>query len=78
VNHDVFDVSEANLDDIRATIGGTYAGTAITGSDFDLTIVDGELVFQFLGGDRFGDAPYAGALTLTFQLPTHAIQGKQT
>ncbi|MFP3822503.1 hypothetical protein SB658_27800, partial [Bacillus sp. SIMBA_008] len=54
VNHDVFDVSEANLDDIRATIGGTYAGTAITGSDFDLTIVDGELVFQFLGGDRFG------------------------
>jgi len=78
VNHDVFNVTEANLNDIKATIAGTYAGTAITGADFDLTLVDGELVFQFLGGDRFGDAPYAGALTLTFQLPTHAIQGKQT
>ena len=83
VNHDVFDVTADDLDAIRSTASGAYDGTAIEPDDIALSLVDDELVIELsaTGEERLrgGSAdPLDGALTLTLDLPTHVVQGKQT
>ncbi|MFV0632793.1 SdrD B-like domain-containing protein [Demequina sp.] len=80
----VFDISD--LDAIAQTITGTYGwAPGLTGADFDLSVVDGDLVIEpsatFGANLEWGaspQAPLTGRLSLTLELPTFPLQGKQS
>jgi DNA-directed RNA polymerase II subunit RPB1 len=86
IDTEVFDTS--NLAAVKTSITGSYAGQpGLSGSDFVLKMVDGELVFEL--SNTFGaNLPAAsrpattgaliGELTFTVTIPTAAIIGKET
>jgi 5-hydroxyisourate hydrolase-like protein (transthyretin family) len=83
VNHDTFDVTEENLEEIRETISARYAGVELNGDDFALSLNgDGELVFALdtakLDELKNAEGNLDDGLHLDFSLPTHLVTGKQT
>ena len=80
----VFDVSDLGL--IQDSITGTYGyQSALTGEDFDLALEGTDLIFT--PSATFGaglpawmdlDGELTGRLQISFELPTHVMQGKQT
>lgn len=84
VDTTVFDVSDLSV--IQDSITGSYDHQgSLSGSDFDLELVDDELVFTL--SDTFGSDlpdwltltdPLTERLVMNFELPTHVLQGKQT
>ncbi len=87
VDHSVFDVSEETLAAIKASITGTYGWVfPLDGDTFDVSIDgDGNLVIapnaEFPKETSWGEAataPFTGSWNITVELPTHAMQGKQT
>ncbi|MFK4760060.1 SdrD B-like domain-containing protein [Microbacterium sp. ZW T5_45] len=87
IDHSVFDVTEATLPAIKASITGMYDWNyPLDGSTFDVSIDDeGNLVIapnaEFPKDASWGasaEAPFTGRWTITVELPTQVIQGKQT
>ena len=86
VDHDVFNVTEENLDAIAKTITGSYGAHPLDGSKFTLELVKGKLViapnaaFKAMvnEGAANADAPLLEAWTMHIKLPTHVLNGKQT
>ncbi|GAA1314273.1 SdrD B-like domain-containing protein [Leucobacter albus] len=82
VDHEVFNVTEATLPEIKDSITGNYGGAKIDGASFDLSLDDKQrLVFtpnaDFAKGTG-ATAPFMKAWEITFELPTHVFKGKQT
>src|SRR5690606_32682181 len=87
VDHAVFDVTEATLPAIKASITGVYAERyPLDGDTFDVSIDgDGNPVIapnsafpkSSVSGES-AEAPFTGAWNVTISLPTHALEGKQT
>ncbi len=83
VDTSVFDVTD--LDAIKASLSGTYNGASgLSGSDFDLALVNDELVFttsatfgDSLAGSPDLSGPLDRSVSLTLTLTTLPINGKQ-
>ncbi|MCS3844610.1 SdrD B-like domain-containing protein [Microbacterium sp. AK031] len=87
VDHAVFDVTEQTLPEIQASITGMYEWNhPLDGDTFDVSLDDdGNLVIApngaFPKDAAWGAAaaePLTGTWTITLELPTHVLQGKQT
>ena len=86
VDHQVFNVTEETLPQIKDTISGTYGnGHALDGDTFDLSIdADGNLVIapnaEFPKDAAQGEAakPYTERWDITVSLPTHELKGKRS
>ncbi|MFS0853403.1 SdrD B-like domain-containing protein [Microbacterium sp. 179-I 3D4 NHS] len=87
IDHEIFDVSEETLPQIKASITGMYDyNFPLDGDTFDVTLdAAGDLVIA--PNDAFpkdaawgasAEAPFTKSWTITVGLRTHVLQGKQT
>lgn len=78
IDHSTLNVTEKNLDEIKATITGTYGSTALTGKMFDLSLnEDNNLVFtpnKNFPRDQNSDEA-RDAFTFTATLHTKPLEG---
>ncbi|WP_298038501.1 LPXTG cell wall anchor domain-containing protein [uncultured Microbacterium sp.] len=82
IDHSVFDVTENTLDQIAASISGTFGAVTLAPEMFDVSLdAEGNLVIEpnaNLVGAMGAEANPRAAMTLRLEIPTNPVEGKET